>query len=444
MAIDTKPERTQSRFTAPDAPRDEDLYKCVHCGLCLNVCPTYMELYVEPESPRGRIALMKAVNEGRLDITRRTVAHWELCLQCRACEAVCPSGVPYGRLMEHTKAQLAQTRRATFKQRLVSHVMLRWLLPYQGRLKFLMGLLRLYQRSGLQWLVRKSHVLWLIPGRLKDLEAQSPKAARRFFGPSSQVYPARGARRARVAVLSGCIMPLVHAEAMEATVRVLQRNGCEVVVPVGQGCCGALHAHGGELELARKLARRNIDVFLAAKVDAVVVNSAGCGAAMKEYGDLLRDDPAYHEKAERLAKMTYDVTEFLVKLPFQPPKGVVKRRITYQDACHLAHAQRIKAPPRQILASIPGVELVEMADSDRCCGAAGIYSYIHTDMAQRLLKNKVRNAAATKAEVITTANPGCAMHIEAGLRRAGVKAELRYVVEVLDEAYRAEGEQSSS
>ena len=438
MAIETKLPRGRATFTVVDVPRDEDLYKCVHCGLCLNVCPTYTELLVEPESPRGRIALMKAVSEGRLEMTPRVVSHWELCLQCRACEAICPSGVPYGRLMEHTRAQLHQTGRFTLKQRLVNRVMLRLLLPHQGRLRFLMGLLRLYQRSGLQWLVRKSRVLVLIPGPLKSIEAQSPTAAKRFFGPSAQVFPARDQKRARVAVLSGCIMPLVHANAMDATVRVLQRNGCEVVAPKGQGCCGALNAHGGDLEMARQMARRNIDVFLAANVDSVVVNSAGCGAAMKEYGELLRDDPAYHEKATRLAKMTCDVTEYLVKLPFQPPKAALKRRVTYQDACHLAHAQRIKAQPRQVLASIPGVEFVEMADSDRCCGAAGVYSYVHTDMAQRLLKSKVAAAAATRAEVVTTANPGCAMHIQAGLKRSGVDAEMRYVVELLDEAYRAE------
>ena len=301
-------------------PAEADMYRCVHCGLCLSSCPTYMETGRETQSPRGRIALMRAVNEGRLEITPRVVSHWETCLECRACEAMCPSGVPYGRLMERTRAQVARKGKRSFMQKVMARVFLRWVLPHQRRLAFGFFLLRLDQRSGLRWLKQRT-LLRVLPRRLRRLEEQLPRVTGRSFGPRREAYPARGQQRMRVGLLSGCVMPLMQGSTMEAAVRVLTRNGCEVSVTMGQGCCGALNVHAGDLETARRLARRNIDTFLDAGVERIVVVSAGCGSAMKEYGQLLEDDPVYGERAARFGEMTVDVTELLAALPLGAAAG---------------------------------------------------------------------------------------------------------------------------
>lgn len=415
---------------------DEDLYRCVHCGLCLNVCPTYLETGLETESPRGRIALMKGLNEGRLEASRRVVSHWDLCLGCRACEAACPSGVPYGRLIEGVREELVERGKTSWRSKLVSTVMLRGLLPRLWALRFLVWMMRWYQRLGVQWLVRGSRILKLVPGPLNKLERQLPRVPGRFFRASSKVFPAVGEKKMRVGLLAGCVMPLVQGPTMDAAVRVLQRNGCEVVVSPGQGCCGALNLHSGEGSSGRRMARRNIDVFLSAGVERVVVASAGCGSAMKEYGHLLKDDAEYSEKAEQLASMTVDITEFLASLPFERPKWRVDLRVTYQDACHLAHAQGVSEAPRRLLEAIPGLELVEMEDASVCCGAAGIYTITQRRMSARLLESKMDAVLATGAEVVATANPGCALQLEAGLRQAESDGRVCHVVDLLDEAYR--------
>ena len=426
-------------FREGELPADEDLYRCVHCGLCLSACPTYVELSLEPESPRGRIALMKAVKEGRLGISDRVASHWEMCLQCRACEAVCPSGVPFGRLMEVTRDQVRRQRKGSWRLRLVGALFLRGALPHPSRLRLGAALLRAYQRWGFQWLARRSRVLRLLPGGIAELEAGLPAVSSPFFGPTSRVHPAQGDRKSTVGLLSGCVMPLVHGPTMEATVRVLTRNGCDVAVPLGQGCCGALNLHGGDREMARRLARINIDAFFAAGVERIVVASAGCGSTMKEYRDLLKDDPRYRDAAERFSAMTEDVSESLAGLPFDPPKGEVGRSVTYQDSCHLAHAQHITQAPRAILEAIPGLNLTEMEDSSLCCGAAGIYSITQKELSRRLLERKMRSVAATGADTVVTANPGCVIQLETGLRRAGIPARVCHVVDLLDESYRNEG-----
>ena len=436
-------QEVQQGFQGPDVPAESDMYRCVHCGLCLSACPTYVALGLETESPRGRIALMKAVNEGRLGISERVVSHWEMCLQCRACEAVCPSGVPYGRIMEKTRAQVLARGKQSDQLKKVSRLFLRSVLPHPGRLLWSARALQTYQRSGLQKLLRGSHGLGVLPGHLAELEAQLPALEGPFFGPAARIYPARGKparspKKLTAGLLSGCVMPLVQGSTMEAAVRVLTRNGCDVAVPVGQGCCGALNAHSGDLEQGRNLARRNIDVFLAAGVDRIVVASAGCGAAMKQYHELLADDPGYAEKAQRFSRLTVDITELLVSLPFDPPKAALNRKVTYQDPCHLAHGQRITAAPRQILKSIPGLELVEMEQAAMCCGGAGIYSAVQREMAERILARKMETIAATGAEQVVTANPGCMMQLERGLRRKGASGRVPHVVDLLDEAYRAE------
>ncbi|MEX2598360.1 MAG: heterodisulfide reductase-related iron-sulfur binding cluster, partial [Dehalococcoidia bacterium] len=423
-----------SAFSGPDAPREDDLYSCIHCGFCLSVCPTYLETGLETESPRGRIFLMRAVHEGRIGITGEVASHWDLCLQCRACEVACPSGVPYGRMMEHTRTQVRRQRPGGPFARFLKWFVYRQLFPHQGRLEMGARLLRLYQRSGVQWLARQTRVLALIPP-LRQAEAMMPSISSRVFRADGRVYPAQGERKHRVALLSGCVMPLVQASTMEASVRVLTRNGCDAAVPEGQGCCGALNTHGGDRETARAMARRNIDAFLEAGVEAVVVASAGCGSTMKEYEELLRDDPVYAGRAREFSGMVRDITEFLAALPLTAPERPLPVKVTYQDSCHLAHAQRQTVSPRTLLQSIPGLQFEEMPHADRCCGAAGTYQLTQQAMSRQLREHKMEDAATTGADVIATANPGCMLQLELGVREAGMQARVCHVVDLLDEAY---------
>ena len=432
-----------------DRPSAKDMSQCVHCGFCLQECPTYLQLGLETDSPRGRIHLIEALTDGKVSATPALTQHLDLCLQCRACETACPSGVPFGRIMESGRAMLVQSGRVPLAWRLRVWL-LRQLFPYPKRLRLLFSLLRLYQRSGLRWLLRTSRLLRILPGGLAEAESMLPEVPPRAFEPPAE--PSAGAAAARrVALLTGCVMPLLYPRTHEATVRVLDRHGLQVVAPPEQRCCGALNLHAGDRRTARELARRNIDAFLSAGVEAVIVNSAGCGSTLKEYGELLEQDPAYAEKAQRFSALVRDVTEFLTELPFEPPRGGVRQRVTYQDSCHLVHAQQVRSAPRELLRAIPGLELVEMQSPDRCCGSAGIYSLAQRGMSLRLLDDKMRDVAATfqaeptgsaDATVIATANPGCMLQMEAGLRRHGLPGRVVHIVELLDEAYRAEGEET--
>ena len=422
-------------FTAPDAPAESDLYRCVHCGLCLSSCPTYVETALEMESPRGRLALMKAVNEGRVEITPRIVSHWEACLQCRACEAVCPSGVPYGRIMERTRAQVKTAGLQSKELKRFSRYFLTTALPKPSRLKLGAHLIRIYQRFGLQKLLRLSRLLHLVPGGVASLESQLPALSKKFFTPTDVTHPAQGEKKMTVALLSGCVMPLMQGPTMEATVRVLTRNGCDLIVPKGQGCCGALNTHAGDMTNSRAMARTNIDTLMAAGVEQIITASAGCGSNMKEYAELLKDDTEYRDKANQFSAITKDVTEFLAELPLIPPETTITRRITYQDPCHLAHAQRITAAPRMILKSIPGLELIEMENSSLCCGGAGIYSSTQPALSKRLMNRKMLSIKATGVQEVITANPGCMLQIELGFKSQGIQSKIRHVVDILDEAY---------
>ena len=431
-------------FAGDDAPAEADMYRCVHCGLCLSACPTYGVTGLEMESPRGRIALMKAVNEGRVGISDRIVSHWEACLNCRACEAVCPSGVPYGRMMERTRAQVRARGRQSDGLKRMTRWFLRGLLPRPGLMRMGASLVRLYQHLGVQGLLRRTRLIRLLPGSLSELESQMPRMSGRFFGPSRRTHRSKDEEpRLKVALLSGCVMPLMQVETMKATVRVLTRNGCEVAVPPRQGCCGALNLHAGDLETGRKMARRNIDAFLATGADRIVTCSAGCGSSMKEYHELLKDDPEYAAKARQASEMTRDITELLLELPFRRPMSHLERQVTYQDPCHLVHAQRISAAPRTILQSITGVRLREMENPSMCCGGAGIYSAVQPLLSRRILSRKVEAIIETGAEEAITANPGCMMQLEQGLAAAGQQIPVRHVVDILDEAYRLEGPVSS-
>lgn len=418
-----------------DAPAADDLAKCVHCGLCLQHCPTYLLTGQETESPRGRIHLIDALNSGRITATPAYAQHLELCLVCRACEAACPSGVPFGRIMERARAQLVARRPGPWRVRLLRWLVFEQLLPHPERLRRVAKLLRAYQRSGLQRLVRASGLLRRLPGRLDQVEAQLPPLPTRFFRPRVEVFPPRGQRRQRVGLFIGCVMPYLYSEVHAATLRVLLRNGYEVVVPRAQTCCGALNVHAGERRVARELARQNIRAFLDAGVEAVVVNAAGCGAMLKEYHELLEGDAADRELAARFSSLVRDINELLAGTELLPPTRPVHRRVTLQDSCHLVHAQRVTAAPRQLLARIPGLTLVEMAHPDLCCGSAGIYSLTRPEMSAAILSARMAEIEATGADTIVTANPGCQLQLERGVRERGLRAEVRHVVQLLDEAY---------
>lgn len=408
-------------------PSEADLAQCVHCGLCLQNCPTYLLTGYEAESPRGRIHLMQALNDGRATANAAYKEHLERCLVCRNCESVCPSGVPFGRIMEAGRAQLYTQAPLSPGERLFRRLAFHELLPHQGRLRALFGMLLVYQRSGLQRLVRSTRVL---PGPLRAAESLLPPLPAPFV-PRQEVYPAEGRRRFRVGLFTGCVMPLAYGPVHVATLRVLRRNGCEVHVPRQQVCCGALNVHGGERRTASQLAAQNARAFLGRGLDAIITNSAGCGSTMKEYPELL---PA--TAAREFAALTRDVSEFLASIDLVPPTHPVRSRVTLQESCHLIHAQRISAAPRKLLGLIPGLELVDMTHPEQCCGSAGLYMLTQPEMATQLLDAKMQDVAGTGADIVATSNPGCLMQLQRGLRRAGYAGRVAHVVELLDASYR--------
>jgi Fe-S oxidoreductase len=422
-------------FHIPDPPSVADMNACVHCGLCLPHCPTFRETRLETESPRGRLHLMRALGEGRVEATDTFVSHISLCLDCRACEAACPTGVKFGHLMEATRAEVQARRPRSGVARGLAWVVFRQLFPYPERLALLAGSLRAYQRTGLQRVVRATGLLQRLPGRLDEAEALLPHISSRFFEPRGTVR-ARGALRKRVAFFAGCIMRVAFAETNRATVRVLARAGCDVDLPAEQICCGALHVHAGERETAKSLARHNIEAFEQSDAEWIVVNAAGCGAALKEYGELLAHDPAWAERARQFSARVRDFSEAVAALPLDQPAGRLAARATYQDACHLLHAQRISQQPRDVLKRIPGVTLVEMQDGDRCCGSAGIYNLTEPAMAERLGEQKVSNVEQTEADVVISGNPGCLIQLRAGLARRGSSTRAVHLADFLDAAYR--------
>ena len=418
----------------------EGVNQCVHCGLCLAYCPTFSVLGTEMDSPRGRIFLVKSLAEGRMSLSDSTVRHLSLCLDCRACETVCPAGVPYGQLIEAAKAEIERQRPGGPVRRIFRWLNFGLLLGHPRLLALAASGARLYQASGLQRLARRSGLIRRLPGTLPAWDAllpTVPSKAERAAPP--RLTPAEGPRRARVALLTGCVQSVVFGAHNRATARVLAKNGCDVVVPDGQGCCGALNAHGGDHARALAMARSTIDTFEAAGVEAVIVNTSGCGAHMKAYGHLLADDPAYAARAKRFAASVQDLAEFLAREPLRGPLSPVPLTCTYHDPCHVVHGQKIKSEPRQLLAQIPGLRLVELAESDWCCGSAGIYNLTQPEMATRLLHRKVGHVLATQAEAVVTANPGCILQIQAGLSAHDAKVNVLHLVEILDRAYGGHG-----
>ena len=400
------------------------------------------------DSPRGRIFQMIQVEQGRMPLGESFVKHIDLCLDCRACETACPSGVEYGKLVEAARGQIEQHYKRPLAARLLRNLFFYGILPHRHRLNFAGKLLRLVQRSRMDRAAMASGVLKLFPGRMAQVARLSPRMEKPFFTERlGTVIPSVGPRKFRVAFFAGCIANLSFARLNDATVRVLARNGCEVVIPKDQGCCGALHVHAGIRDLARKLARQNIRTFLSdaggngGGFDAIITNAAGCGSVLKEYPQLFEEEERENlEQAQKFSARFKDVTEFLAAIEFNRDFAEVKLRATYQDPCHLLHAQRVKSAPRKLLAAVPGLEMVELKEAEVCCGSAGIYNVVHNEMSEKLLEGKMRQIDATGAELILTANPGCLLQLRAGIAGSGEKGRQRkvlHVVELLDQAYAA-------
>ncbi len=387
------------------------------------------------DSPRGRVYQMAQVAEGA-PMTPSYMRHIDLCLACRGCESACPSGVPYGRMVEDARAAIEAQRRRGWVARHLRRFMFDRVLESRFLLTLAGTLLYLYEASGARALVGALGFLKLL-GKLGDLAELAPSAEPPFFfSQIGRTFPPQGTQRYRVAFMAGCIANVSFARLNEATVRVLQKNGCEVVVPQGQGCCGALHLHSGLREEARRLARRNIDAVAHGDFDAIITNAAGCGSTLKEYGELLADDPGYAARAHEFSERMRDITEFLAGIELNRQMGTVDATVTYQDSCHLAHGQRVRSAPRKLLAAIPGLTFHEMPGSDICCGSAGIYNVVESEMASQILARKMESVKSTGADVIATANPGCMLQLQAGVRLHGTRQRVMHVVEILDLAYK--------
>ncbi|MGH3799733.1 MAG: (Fe-S)-binding protein [Pseudonocardiaceae bacterium] len=420
-------------FDAHRPPERALLDDCVHCGFCLPTCPTYQLWGEEMDSPRCRIYLTSLAEQGEIGLTGALHEHIDACLGCMACVTACPSGVQYDTLIADTRAQVQRRYERTRGERLLREVIFQ-LFPYPRRLRALRGPLALYQRSGLDRLLRRTGMLDRLPPTLRVMESLAPKLTQREKLPRR--VPASGRRRAVVGMLTGCVQDALFPEVNAATAGVLAAEGCDVVIPRGQGCCGALSQHMGREDEAITFARALIERFEAAGVDYVVVNAAGCGSAMKEYAHLLRDDPGYAQRAAAFVERTRDVSELLVELGPIAPRHQLDVTIAYHDACHLGHAQGIRSQPRELLRAIPGLTLTEIAEADLCCGSAGVYNLLNPEPATELGDRKARSVLATGASVLVTANPGCLMQIAASARRLGEHLTLAHTVTVLDASIR--------
>jgi len=409
------------------------LQQCIHCGLCLPTCPTYDATKDETSSPRGRIALMRAIADGKLAANSNQFAdEMYFCLGCLACETACPAGVNYAEMIEFARAEVEHNgAKANVERNLIRAFALRWLFARPGRLRFVAKLLRLDQAVGLSGAGAR-----LLPKRLRDLRAIQPKICEKFsFDLIRETESPPTPRRYRVALLTGCVQDVAYSDVNRDTVDVLLANGCEVFTPRTQVCCGSLMGHNGELRLAKRLALQNLDAFPLENLDAIIANSAGCGSFMKRYGELLSDDP----RARMWDAKVYDIHEWLMKIGIRTPRGGTRptTRVTYHEACHLVHGQKISQQPRELLRAIPGVELVELPEAAWCCGSAGIYNITQPEMSLALLERKMKHIAASGAEIVATGNPGCIGQIRYGAMRFGVNVEVAHPVTLLARAYRS-------
>jgi glycolate oxidase iron-sulfur subunit len=422
------------------------IQQCIHCGFCLPTCPTWDETHQERNSPRGRIALMRAIADSRMNATKEFADEMYFCLGCLACKTACPSGVDYTQLFETARATAEQSGALKSARRdRIRGLLLKGLFTRPRLLRAIGRALYLFQVTGLQNLFRRLKLNRLLPGKLRQLEPQSPAIQPKF---SHQLIrpverPADNQAKYRVGVLTGCVQDLIFSDINRDTVDALLANGCEVHTPRLQACCGSLSSHNGEPELARELARRNLDSFDLGKLDAIITNAAGCGSHLKSYGVLLADDPVYGERAAEWSRKCKDVHEFLVEIGFRAPKaapvGLQLDKLTYHEACHLCHGQKITVQPRKILKSIPGLKLTELTESTWCCGSAGVYNIVQPEMSQKLITRKLKHIDTTKATVVVTANPGCHLQLFNGAKLQKRTFQVRHPISLLAAAYRAEG-----
>ncbi len=428
---------TPIRFSAyleGDAPAQDLIQACVHCGFCLPTCPTYAVLGVEMDSPRGRIRLMKNAWEGRIAPSAPAFEeHLFGCLDCRACETACPSGVHFGKLVEAARSQVERSRPRPRLERLVRWLAFDQLLPHHRRLAAFARLTALARTLGARVVLRVVGVRIPLARRLAGMMDLAPNSVSSAALPA--VVPAVGERRGTVALFQGCVMRAAFGATNAATARVLARNGFDVLVPEAQTCCGALHVHAGERDGGRDLAKRNIAGLEGLDVEAIVVNAAGCGANLKEYGWLLKDDPAWSERAERFSARVKDATELLGDRGLVAQPGRIEATAAYDEPCHLQHGQGVSAQPKALLAAIPGLRMVPLTEADWCCGSAGIYNVTHPDLSRRLLDRKMEHVKRANADLLVTANPGCLMQLQSGMRSAGLRTEVVHLIDLLDRAY---------
>jgi glycolate oxidase iron-sulfur subunit len=430
-----------TNFDAKNPPKPELIDTCVHCGFCLSTCPSYRVIGKEMDSPRGRIYLMDAINNGEASIDIATSQHFDSCLGCLACVTTCPSGVQYDQLIAATRPQVERNQPRSLPDRLIRTLIFN-LFPYPNRLRNLLPPLWLYQKSGLQKLVRNTGIMKKFTPRLAAMEAILPTITDDAWQDKlPEVIPAQGEKRYRVGMILGCVQRLFFSPVNEATARVLTANGCEVVIPRSQGCCAALPAHQGQEAQAQTLARQMIDSFIEQDLDAIIINAAGCGHTLKEYGHILADDPEYASKAKKFAYKVKDIQEFLSEIEFKTelhPLTSEKLTVVYQDACHLLHGQKISLQPRQLLRKIPGVELREPLDASLCCGSAGIYNMLQPETADELGRQKANNLINTGASLIASPNPGCSLQIQKHLELQKSQVKLLHPIELLDYSIRGE------
>ncbi len=416
-------------------PNDDILSQCIHCGLCLSVCPTYELTKSEKSSPRGRIRLINAVAKGELPITQTFVDEMSFCLDCQACETACPAGVKYGTMVEAARVEIDNAGFGSTFRRLIKKIALKSIIASPYRLKFVSKILYTYQKSGIQGFLHKSGLFKLVSAKLGEVDKLAPQVSKTF---STEFIPEYtkpiGEARYKTAFLTGCLMDVMFAEINKDTIDVLSACGCEVFSPKKQVCCGSLHAHNGDLETAKKLAKKNIDVFGKYEYQYLISNSAGCGAFMKEYGHVLEDDPEYSAKAKKFSGKVKDITEFLdIEKPIEY-FDIVKETITYHDACHLAHTQKVVSEPRNLLKSIPGLKINELQESSWCCGSAGIYNIVRYDDSMKILERKMENIKNSGADVVITGNPGCIQQIKYGADKFNVNVKVLHTVTLIKEA----------
>ncbi len=436
--LDTLP---PAGFDDTHPPEQKHIDKCVHCGFCLSTCPSYRVIGKEMDSPRGRIYLMDAIKNGETELNSTTSQHFDTCLGCLACVTTCPSGVEYDKLIAATRPQVERNIPRNLGDRAIRTLIFN-LFPYPDRLRSLLPLFWLYQRSGLQNVVRSTGLLPKVSPRLAAMESILPKVTiDPFQADLPDILPAKGEKRYRVGMILGCVQRLFFHPVNEATARVLTANGCEVVIPKTQGCCAALPAHQGQQEQAQNIARQMVDAFEGTDVDYIIINAAGCGHTLKEYGHILEGDRDYKDKGAAFAKQVRDINEFLSEIGLTAPLYPLTDGdlpLVYQDACHLLHGQKISAPPRQLLRQIPGVKLSEPIDAALCCGSAGVYNMLQPEVADELGQQKVENLVATGAKAIASANPGCSLQIKKHLALQGKTLPLFHPIELLDLSIRGE------